>query len=66
MTLSEWLKATGTSPAEVADVLGVSRQTVYAWLNREYYPSYEHLIALKELSQNKVALESFKVETCNG
>ena len=68
MTLDEWLKRSGTSVPELAEKLNVSRQTIYGWLNREFFPSYEHLIALHELSGKAVAIESFKppLEVVNG
>ena len=63
MTLVEWLRIKGWSPADLADQIGVSRQAVYGWLNGEFYPAYENLLSLSEITEGQVALDSFRPDT---
>jgi len=61
MSFVQWLNASGYSAITLAEILGVSRQTIYHWRNGTRLPRTEHLIKLDRLSQGLVGLHSFKI-----
>ena len=66
MKLSEWLRQSGISVTKVAENLGVSRQTIYGWVNGDYLPRVKHLQRLYELSGGDVSLQDFDLEEVKG
>ena len=66
MKLSEWLRQSGISVTKVADLLGVSRQTIYGWSKGEYLPRVKHLQRLYELSGGDVSLQDFDLSEVDG
>ena len=59
MSLLEWMKNTGTSVAELALKLGVTKQAIYLWLSGENCPNAKSLLGLHRLTKGKVTVESF-------
>jgi len=72
MSLLDWMKNTGTSVAELALHLGVTKQAIYLWLSGENCPNAKSLFGLHRLTKGKVTVESFvtaleqDVEAING
>lgn len=60
MTFRHWLSTSGYSVTGLAEILGVSRQTIYHWKNGTRLPNTEHLIRLERLSRGSIGLHSFK------
>jgi transcriptional regulator with XRE-family HTH domain len=58
-TFSFWLKASGMSVRSLAEVLGVSRASVYKWLSGEMLPTATNLVKLEALSGGVVTARSF-------
>ena len=58
-TFSTWLKSSGMSVQSLAEVLGVSRASVYCWMNGRMMPSAATLVKLEALSHGNVTARSF-------
>ncbi len=50
----QWIEYAGLSAREIAEGLGVSRQTVYCWIQGKHAPTLAHLIAMGKLSKEPV------------
>ena len=59
MKFRSWLAQSHYTPATLAEVLGVSRQAVYYWLDGHNLPSTKHLLLLNRLSAGEIDLNSF-------
>lgn len=55
----KWMQVTGWKTNELADLLGVSRQTIYAWKQGDSRPSAEALAKLEVLSKGEITARSF-------
>lgn len=55
----KWMQVTGWKTNELADLLGVSRQTIYAWKQGDSRPSAEALAKLEVLSKGEISARSF-------
>ncbi len=55
MTLHEWLKTEGVTPAEFAKDVGVSRVSVYRWLSGTRRPSLPHQAEIYRKTKRKVS-----------
>lgn len=58
-TFRAWLESSGTPVQELAEVLGVSRASVYKWLSGEMLPSAATLVKIETLSGGTVTARSF-------
>jgi predicted transcriptional regulator len=58
-TFSHWLRYSGMSVRSLAEVLGVSRASVYKWLAGEMLPTASNLVKLEALSKGAVTARSF-------
>ena len=65
MKLSDWMKATGITVAELAKLLGISRQSIYLWLSGDTSPSAKHVEALRVLSGDSLNLNKSHGEAMN-
>jgi len=65
MKLSDWMKATGVTVAELAKLLGISRQSIYLWLSGDTRPSAKHVEALQVISGDSLNLDLSHCEALN-
>ncbi len=63
MTLSEYLKESGNTAAEFAEIIGVSQEAVRMWLRGERRPRFEHLEAIAEATSGRVLPNDFMVKS---
>ncbi len=59
MNFKRWLERSPYTPATLAVLLGVTRQTVYTWINGEKIPKPANLKRLRVLSDGALSIESF-------
>ena len=59
MTLQEWISERGCSHGDVGRALGVHRQSVHLWATGQRRPGIYYAMALVELTQGAVPLESW-------
>lgn len=59
MTLREWMDERNLGHAQVGKALGVPRQTVHLWWQGKRRPQLFHALAMVELTQGAVPLESW-------
>ena len=52
--LEKWREKQNLSPAELAKLLGVSRQAIYYWLSRKRIPSGDQVLAIQGLLRKEV------------
>jgi len=57
MTLKEWIKKNHLPVSEVANLLGVTRSTIYFWLHKKQAPSYRNYLKVKLLTKGEVSYE---------
>ena len=57
MTLKEWIKKNHLPTSEIANLLGVTRCTIYLWLNKKQAPSYKNYLKVKLLTKGEVSYE---------
>lgn len=55
----KWMVVTGWKTNELADLLGVSRQTIYAWKQGDSLPSADALAKLEVLSKGEISARTF-------
>ena len=65
MKFRSWLAQSHYTAATLAEVLGVSRQAVYYWLDGHNLPSTKHLLLLHRLSDGKIDLNSFSAHAAS-
>ena len=61
MKFRDWFEKSGYSVAELAETLGVTRQSVYNWLAGTRTPTLSRILKLNALSQGKLGLRSFAI-----
>jgi predicted transcriptional regulator len=60
MTISEYIaynKERGQVPCSIssfARLMGVSRQTIYNWMNGRFHPHFNHIMHLVQMSDGKI------------
>jgi transcriptional regulator with XRE-family HTH domain len=59
MTLAEFLKSSGKSQSEFADLLGVSQVAVMRYANGSREPSFETIRKIHEITGGKVGPDDF-------
>ena len=55
----KWMVTAGWKTSELADLLGVSRQTIYSWKQGDSKPSAEALAKLEVLSKGEITARTF-------
>lgn len=58
-----WMRHTNRKPEQIAAAIGVSKAAVYGWIRGEYKPELTAAIAIEELSDGAVPIESFGHDT---
>lgn len=59
MQLKEWIKKSGKTQQDVADVLGVAQGLVSSWCNGERLPRPENMAKIVELTGGEVQPNDF-------
>ena len=54
MGIDDYLKTRRQSVRELADELGVTRQTVYNWIRGIYQPHFTHVVRLVRISDGRI------------
>ena len=57
--LEIWIEQSEYSVSQVAELLGVSRQTIYNWTTGSCNPTVGHLMELHNLSRGRITLVDF-------
>jgi predicted transcriptional regulator len=57
--LEVWIERSEYSVSQLAELLGVSRQTIYNWTAGTCYPTVGHLMELHNLSRGAITLADF-------
>lgn len=58
MTLAQWMHDAGVTPRQLAQMLGISRQSVYLWLAGKTNPSRKRLAQLRYISGEDLSGQS--------
>ena len=64
--LKEWRKATGTSQAACAKLVGVSQPSLNMWETGLRMPQIEHAFRLQEVTHGAVPAEAWRTNTSTG
>jgi predicted transcriptional regulator len=59
MTLLQWMEANEKSQVDVAETLGVDQSAVSLWLSGERKPNADSRIAIEQMTNKKVTIESW-------
>lgn len=59
VTLDEYLRDNNVSVEAFASMVGVSRMSVYRWINRDSFPKLVQLRRIVEVTHGKVSADSF-------
>lgn len=59
VTLETWMRVHGVSIEAMADLIGVSRMTVYRWIRGSNRPTWDALQRISKVTGGQVTADSF-------